>query len=293
MKCICGENAFYIKKTYSNNECIITSEVYKCGRNIDNTKKTKCNFNFEKELSKELLSDNQTQEKQNSILLDKKNPLFIDYKVLIYKHLTYYDSRLTNYFGILNYYLAKYKIPVHIPKIENYEELKYRIDCFFYEGKIVKLKEKGIAKIHSKLDNYTCNEYLSKTDIYEYNKPNIDYFNDFRKLFKEDTFLSNLNVLSFKDEKKKKSKNIVSKKKIRNLNIKDDEGDDFVDKEVFIKSIISNDSKETKFGLESESESESGSESDSESEPDKDNQFDVDDVFSEDEINDDYGEFSD
>ena len=39
MKCNCGENAFYIKKTYSENECVITSEVYKCGRNIDNTKK--------------------------------------------------------------------------------------------------------------------------------------------------------------------------------------------------------------------------------------------------------------
>lgn len=290
MKCNCGENAFYIKKTYSENKWVITSEVYKCGRNIDNTKKTKCDFIFEKELSRELSLANQIKEKQNSILLGKKNPYFIDYKVLIYRHLTYYDSRLTNYFGTLNYYLAKYKIPVHIPKIENYEELKYRIDCFFNEGKIIKLKEKRIAKIDSNLDNYTCNEYLSKTDIYEYDKANIDYFNDFRKLFKEDTFLLNLNVLSLKDEKKKKSKNTVSKRKMRNLNIKDDEYDDCVDEEVIIKSIISNDSKETKFGLESESESES----ESETELDKDNQFDVEVVFSEDEIDvDDYGEFSD
>ena len=134
MKCNCGENAFYIKKTYSENKYIITSEIYKCGRNIDNTKKTKCDFNFEKELSRidesneSNKSDVSDESKIEDIKIDKKknikkyNIVFIDFKTLLYKHLEYYDTRLTNYFGILNYYLAKYNIPVHIPKIENYEK---------------------------------------------------------------------------------------------------------------------------------------------------------------------------
>lgn len=279
MKCECGENAFFYKKTSIEENYIITTEVYKCGRNIENTKKTKCSFNFQKELSKIKLDTDICSVSAKKCIIKKEK--FIDYKPTIYKMLEFYNAKITNFFGRLNYYLQKYNIPVHDPKIETYKELKKRIDEYFIHRIIIKLKEKKISKIDTILDNYTPEEAKSESIIYEYNKSNIDYFDEFRLKFKEGVYPFNIKNIPLKNKRKNTNKK-NNKNSLFALHTKEFANDD--DEEEEDKNINKN-----------EIDSESESESESDNENLEDNKFDVDENDSDigDDTVVDYDDFSD
>lgn len=293
LKCDCKENAFFYEKTHMSDNKIYKTNIFKCGRFIEGSKKIKCNFYVENIIDvKEFPEPNESKNKEYkstnmSTIINNLDKLKIEnknqtnnlkkYYLDKLKNLLdfYYDENKTNFFGKLNFILSRLNLESHEPLRETFTELKERINK--------NINKKIIINSNTGTDTLNYNE--KEFDIYDHK---YDIYKDFIKNYKNDEYFND--VLKIKKLKKKiynrnKTKNVNnnSKKLFNSFIIQEEEETEVVDEEHKIKKEI----------LSDEDDDEDNDE-DNDNEL-KENEFDVDNLSEDDDIdsNQDYDEFSD
>lgn len=271
---------------------IYKTNIFKCGRFIEGSKKIKCNFNVENIIdikeSKEFPESNESKDKEYksrniSTIINNLDKLKIENKnhtnnlkqyyldKLKYLLNFYYDENKTNFFGKLNFILSRLNLESHDPLKETFTELKERINK--------NITKKIIINSNTGTDIPSYNE--KEFDMYDHK---YDIYKDFIRNYKNDEYFNN--VLKIKKLKKKiynrnKNKNNKNNKNLLDNFIKEEETEVVDEEHKIKKEILSDDDDDD--------------EDDNNDNELKENEFDVDNLSEDDDIdsNQDYDEFSD
>jgi len=281
-KCYCNENTFTYNKTMGEPGLYKIVKIDKCNRAQEdsifyNNKKKPCLFNNSEILKEfEKIADYPTFNKHPTITMiecDIKH----DNRQSLMDHLKRYDLKCSNYFGNLNIHLKNLGYEPHLSDKESLSELKNRIS---------KKPKNQINKIYlSGAQKYYC---LGTIYANEFHKPDEDIDPNY-PVKPRDYFSWTLDddvqkILSRK--KKNSNKNIKKKikKKIKK-NIKINEIDELINEKEPINTVV----KDEKSGdVDSDEEKE-------DEEVEEVEGFDMDNEVESDneDINDEYNEFSD
>ena len=256
-------------------------ELYKCNRlRIDGVKKQPCNFNKEVYIEDVLLSKIKLLNEEEYDYECKK--LKVNYRNKFDKLLkTYnmYDS--TNYYGKLNYYLQRLGYRAHDPPSESYEELLCRVS-------------KKPTKIKSKIYTDKVSELSQAIGEYDYDiDDENELFDNIEKKIKpfeftEDPYIKN--ILSSTKNKKVSTKNNRVKLTVN----KDVTNNDVTNNELLLlllEDIDEDDEEELNISDDDDNENEEGEEVKKECV--KDNEFDVENYSDDNDLDEDYEDFSD
>jgi len=289
MICNCNEKCLMITKIVLSKDDIPTKvELYKCNRlRIDGVKKQPCNFNKEVYIEDVLLSKIKLLNEEEYDYECKK--LKVNYRNKFDKLLkTYnmYDS--TNYYGKLNYYLQRLGYRAHDPPSESYEELLCRVS-------------KKPTKIKSKIYIDKVSELSQAIGEYDYDiDDENELFDNIEKKIKpfeftEDPYIKN--ILSSTKNKKVSTKNkkVSTKNNRVKLTVnKDVTNNDVTNNELLLlllEDIDEDDEEELNISDDDDNENEEGEEVKKECV--KDNEFDVENYSDDNDLDEDYEDFSD
>ena len=286
LKCYCNENTFTYNKTTIGTSSYQIVKIDKCNRSQEdsifyNHKKKPCLFNNSEILKEfEKIADYTTFNKHpiiKTIECDIKH----DNRKSLMDHLKRYDLKCSNYFGNLNIHLKNLGYEPHLSDIETLSELKRRIS-----RPPIKKKDKIY---YSGAQKYYC---LGTIYSNEFHKPeeNIDPTH----LVKPKDYFSwtlDADVQAILNRKKKKNikKKTIKKKKTVNK---------YVDINELLDKNETENEKETEEQKEQNEKENSDKGSDDEGSDDEKSEkgFDMDDNVgsdNEDDMDNDYNEFSD
>ena len=294
MICNCNEKCLMITKIVLSKDDIPTKvELYKCNRlRIDGVKKQPCNFNKEVYIEDVLLSKIKLLNEEEYDYECKK--LKVNYRNKfdqLLKTYNMYDS--TNYYGKLNYYLQRLGHRAHDPPSESYEELLCRVS-------------KKPTKIKSKIYTDKVSELSQAIGEYDYDiDDENEIFDNIEKKIKpfeftEDPYIKN--ILSSTKNKKVSTKNNrlkltvnkdVTNKDVTNKDVtnKDVTNNDVTNNELLLEDIDEDDEEELNITDDDDNDNEEGDEVKKDCV--KDNEFDVENYSDDNDLDEDYEDFSD